>query len=210
MGRIAYDQKLDALLDGAARVFAERGFHQTSMRDLSRLTGVSLAGWYYYVASKDELLCAIQERAYAALTDAVARALDGAGSPVERLERFVHANLAFAARRADEMRLLAREERALTGELAARVGLWRRAHARSLDAVLSGLEHGGGRAQVTRELAARALSGIMNALGDGDAADGSDCEPLAAEVVRLFLGGYLGAGVPSYPSLPQLAAALPA
>ena len=47
MGRIAYDQKLDTLLAGAARVFAERGFHQTSMRDLSRLTGVSLAGWYY-------------------------------------------------------------------------------------------------------------------------------------------------------------------
>lgn len=209
MGRIAYDQKLDTLLAGAARVFAERGFHQTSMRDLSRLTGVSLAGWYYYVASKDELLCAIQERAYAALTDAVARALDGASSPVERLERFVHAHLAFATRRADEMRLLAREERALSGDLAARVGLWRRAHARSLDAVLSGLD-GAGRVQVTRELGVRALFGIMTALGDGDAADVADCEPLATEVVRLFLGGYLGAGEPAYPSPSQMAAALPA
>ena len=209
MGRIAYDQKLDTLLAGAARVFAERGFHQTSMRDLSRLTGVSLAGWYYYVASKDERLCAIQERANAALTDAVARALDGASSPVERLERFVHAHLAFATRRADEMRLLAREERALSGELAARVGLWRRAHARSLDAVLSGLD-GAGRVQVTRELGVRALFGIMTALGDGDAADVADCEPLATEVVRLFLGGYLGAGEPAYPSPSQMAAALPA
>ena len=209
MGRIAYDQKLDTLLAGAARVFAERGFHQTSMRDLSRLTGVSLAGWYYYVASKDELLCAIQERAYAALTDAVARALDGASSPVERLERFVHAHLAFATRRADEMRLLAREERALSGDLAARVGLWRRAHARSLDAVLSGLD-GAGRVQVTRELGVRARFGIMTALGDGDAADVADCEPLATEVVRLFLGGYLGAGEPAYPSPSQMAAALPA
>ena len=107
------------------------------------------------------------------------------------------------------MRLLAREERALSGDLAARVGLWRRAHARSLDAVLSGLD-GAGRVQVTRELGVRALFGIMTALGDGDAADVADCEPLATEVVRLYLGGYLGAGEPAYPSPSQMAAALPA
>ena len=45
-----------ALLASAARVFAARGYHETSMRDLATETGTSLSGLYYYVKSKEELL----------------------------------------------------------------------------------------------------------------------------------------------------------
>ena len=208
MSRVAYDQKLDALLAGAARVFAERGFHQTSMRDLSRLTGVSLAGWYYYVTSKDELLCIIQERTWSSLTDSVNRSLDGAVTPIERLERFVRAHLAFTATRAAEMRVVLREEAALSGELAQRVSAWRRAHARVLDATLAGVERAFGRAPVTRELAARALAGMITSVVEPDA-PATDLEPLASDVCRLFLGGYLG-GALSVASPTPAAVSLPA
>ncbi len=39
-----YDRKLEFILRTAARIFAEKGYHSTSMRDISRETGVSLAG----------------------------------------------------------------------------------------------------------------------------------------------------------------------
>ena len=39
-----YDQKLEFILRTAARIFAEKGYHTTSMRDIARETGVSLAG----------------------------------------------------------------------------------------------------------------------------------------------------------------------
>jgi multiple sugar transport system permease protein len=52
----AYDQRLDALLAAAARIFAERGYHATSMRDLARSSGLSLAGIYHYVERKQDLL----------------------------------------------------------------------------------------------------------------------------------------------------------
>ena len=42
-----YDQKLEFILRTSARVFAEKGFHSTSMRDIARATKVSLAGLYY-------------------------------------------------------------------------------------------------------------------------------------------------------------------
>ena len=203
MRRTAYDHKLTLLLAGAARVFAERGFHQTSMRDLSRATGVSLSGLYYYVSSKDELLWVIQDRTYAALADAVGRALDEAVTPVERLERFVRAHLAFAAARSAEMRVLAREEDALTGDLARRVAARRSTHSRTLDAVLAGIERSYGSAQVARDVAARALFGMMDAVSQRAAVrDPADLEPLASDLCRLFLGGYVGA--------PASAHALPA
>lgn len=194
MRRTAYDHKLTLVLARAARVFAERGFHQTSMRDLSRATGVSLSGLYYYVSSKDELLYVIQDRTYAALSDAVGRALDEAVTPVERLERFVRAHLAFAATRAAEMRVLAREEDALSGDLATRVAAWRATHARTLDAVLAGIERSYGTAQVARDVAARALFGMMEAMSQRVAVhDAADLEPLASDLCRLFLGGFVGA-----------------
>ena len=47
-----YDQKLEFILRTAARIFAEKSYHSTSMRDISRATGVSLAGLYHYCKSK--------------------------------------------------------------------------------------------------------------------------------------------------------------
>src|SRR5207249_11039136 len=57
-----YDERLDHLLARAAKVFAERGYHSTTMRDLAAASGMSLAGMYYYVKGKEELLSLIEER----------------------------------------------------------------------------------------------------------------------------------------------------
>ena len=51
-----YDLRLKEILHTSARVFAEKGFHNASVRDISRETGVSLAGLYYYFQTKEELL----------------------------------------------------------------------------------------------------------------------------------------------------------
>ena len=59
-----YDQKLEFILRTAARIFAEKGYHPTTMRDISRATRVSLAGLYYYCKSKEELLFLIQDNCF--------------------------------------------------------------------------------------------------------------------------------------------------
>ena len=60
-----FDQRLEQILATAAKVFADKGFHPTTMRDLSRSTGMSLAGLYHYISGKDELLYLIQQRCFA-------------------------------------------------------------------------------------------------------------------------------------------------
>jgi hypothetical protein len=60
MDHQAYDQKLARILRIAAGEIAQRGFHNTGIRDISRATGVSIAGLYYYFSSKEELLFLIQ------------------------------------------------------------------------------------------------------------------------------------------------------
>ncbi|HTF93604.1 MAG TPA: helix-turn-helix domain-containing protein, partial [Verrucomicrobiae bacterium] len=62
-----YDEKLQHVLKTSAKIFAEKGFHHTSVRDISRATKMSLSGLYYYFTTKEELLYLIQERCFVTL-----------------------------------------------------------------------------------------------------------------------------------------------
>jgi AcrR family transcriptional regulator len=63
-GRPGHD--LESVLQGAVKVFNERGYDGTSMEDLSRELGITKSAIYHHVAGKEELLRL-----------AVSRALDG-------------------------------------------------------------------------------------------------------------------------------------
>src|SRR6266571_6666386 len=62
-----YDETLQKILKCSAKIFAEKGFHHTSVRDISRATKMSLSGLYYYFTTKEELLFLIQERCFVTL-----------------------------------------------------------------------------------------------------------------------------------------------
>src|SRR5947209_19113137 len=108
-----YDERLDHLLARAARVFADQGYHPTTMRDLAAATGMSLAGMYYYVRGKEELLHRIQERCFTRVLAGAERALAAAGNgradPVERLQAFIRHHVTFFAANMAEMKVLAHE-----------------------------------------------------------------------------------------------------
>ncbi|WP_106507719.1 TetR/AcrR family transcriptional regulator [Brachybacterium timonense] len=52
----------EEILDGAAALFAERGYHGASLRDISRRVGISHPGMLHHFASKDALLGAVIDR----------------------------------------------------------------------------------------------------------------------------------------------------
>jgi len=78
----------------AARVlFAEQGFHGTSMRDLGKKLGLMGSSLYSHVVSKDELLVDVVREAssrFQVLADEV-RAMSGTAT--ERLSRLIHGHL---------------------------------------------------------------------------------------------------------------------
>ena len=57
----AFERRLAEILEHATAVFYEKGYEGASMRDLSRMSGMSLAGLYYYFESKEKLLYLIQK-----------------------------------------------------------------------------------------------------------------------------------------------------
>lgn len=75
--RIRQDNRRQPLLDAAAAIFRERGFHASSMRDIARAAGMLPGSVYYHFDSKEALLVAVYGegvcRISAAVDAAVAR-----------------------------------------------------------------------------------------------------------------------------------------
>jgi AcrR family transcriptional regulator len=108
-------EKLQVILRHAAQVFCEKGYEGASIRDISRSSGVSLAGLYHYIKSKQELLYLIQIHTFKTILARLENSLSGVTGPVEKLRILVHNHLDYFLQHPVEMKLLAHEDEALEG-----------------------------------------------------------------------------------------------
>ena len=50
------EKKHQQIIEGACRVFLEKGYHPTTIREISKAAGMSMGQLYHYVSSKDDVL----------------------------------------------------------------------------------------------------------------------------------------------------------
>ncbi len=188
-----FDRRRETLLAVAAQVFAARGYDRTTMRDLSRASRMSLAGMYYYVRGKEEVLFEIQRACFERVREGAERALAEAAeaSPEERLQAFIRHHVRFFATHMDEMKVLSHEAESLTGERLEEVRRLKRAYVDLCEALLAKVEEQSGGERVNRHVAAYALFGMMNWIYTWyDPAGSVGVDELADAICRLFLNGY--------------------
>jgi AcrR family transcriptional regulator len=190
-----YDQKLEFILRTSARIFAEKGYHQTSMRDISRATGVSLAGLYYYCKSKEELLFLIQDNCFGRVLERLEERLKEAVAPVEKMRVVIDNHLSFFAANMAEMKVLSHEADSLAGEMHTHVSGKKQQYTRLVRNILSEVrsEHpGAARQQVDLTVATYALFGMMNWIYNWYDPRGTlSVNELVDNITRLFLSGFL-------------------
>jgi TetR/AcrR family transcriptional regulator, cholesterol catabolism regulator len=102
----------EELVQVAARLFAERGYHGTSMADLAEAMGLQKASLYSLTGSKQDLLVVVTREGAAAFHGAVDRVPDDA-EPLERIRTALRAHLAVVAAQADTATVFTREWRFL-------------------------------------------------------------------------------------------------
>jgi AcrR family transcriptional regulator len=200
--RSAYDEKLESILRTAAAIFAEKGYHQASIRDIARATGVSLSGLYYYFNSKEELLFLIQDHAFGTLLANLERMLEGVSDPHHRLRLVMENHLRYFIDAKAEMKVLSHESESLTGEFRRQVNAKKRRLTETASEILAEIRPGGG---VDLRVATFSLFGMMNWLYNWHR-PGEDppVEALVDGMYHIFLNGYLPAGA----SVPEHAAEL--
>jgi TetR/AcrR family transcriptional regulator, cholesterol catabolism regulator len=87
------DRQRAAILRAAARLFRDRGFADTGMRDIADAADLSPANLYHYFDGKHDLLFYCQDRALDRMLDAVAAARRTAPAATERLRLVLTAHL---------------------------------------------------------------------------------------------------------------------
>jgi AcrR family transcriptional regulator len=190
--RSAYDEKLESILRTSAAIFAEKGYHQASIRDIARATGVSLSGLYYYFNSKEELLFLIQDHAFGTLQAGLDRLLAGEQDAQRRLRLLMENHLRYFIANTAEMKVLSHESDALTGEFRNRVNAKKRRLTETAMDILRDLRPEGG---LDLRVATFALFGMMNWLYNWHRPDRDvSLEKLVDDLHRIFTEGYLPAG----------------
>lgn len=108
------------ILKQAARLFRERGFLATSIRDIGEAVGISSAALYYHYKNKEELLREVVCEGVRLVHIAVAAAVDGEAELLDKIRTGMRAHvltslqhLDFSAVIIQEMRYLGPDDRQL-------------------------------------------------------------------------------------------------
>jgi AcrR family transcriptional regulator len=92
----AAKNRKNEIIDGAMKLFAQYGYHSTSLNDVASKIGVTKATLYYYFRSKDEIMRAILEKSMNRMDKALD--LDKADlSPREKLRQFIQYHIIFGS-----------------------------------------------------------------------------------------------------------------
>lgn len=83
------EQKREAVLLAAVRMFNAQGFHATSLDDVAASLGVSKPTIYHYLGNKDQVLFECVRRGIAQLQAAADRARTAPGTGLDRLRAFM-------------------------------------------------------------------------------------------------------------------------
>lgn len=194
-----YDRRFEDVLDNAESLFAEKGFHATTMRDIAHAAGMSVAGLYYYLPSKETGLYLVCTRTFDRL-DAATQALQSITGPRQQLHALVRAHLRYMLENDAAYRVLLRDMDALHGEYRDRLRMRKRRYFSFVSDLVGALPRSSD--TVSPRVAAGALFGMLNWTPSWYRHDlDGDTDTIADNMLALFLHGIaLPAAIAEVPS----------
>jgi AcrR family transcriptional regulator len=184
-----FDQRLREILAHATDVFCKKGYEGASMRDLSRASGMSLAGLYYYFESKERLLFLIQKHTFSTIVQRLKARLEGVDDAEERVRIFILNHLEYFLANQQAMKVLSHEAEALKNGFASELASIKREYYRICVGLLDDLKRER-ELQFSTRIAVLSLFGMMNWIytWHNPRVD-ADAESLAREMGDIFLRG---------------------
>ena len=99
----------EILLDVGQRLFAERGYAASSVRDITSAGGANLGAVTYHFGSKDALYQAVLERALGPLRETIAATAQPTGPALDRIEAVLRAMFAYLGDHPELPRLIVQQ-----------------------------------------------------------------------------------------------------
>ena len=99
----------ERILQAAADLFADKGFHGTSLREIADSVGIRTPSLFYHFKNKDELYAQVLGAMFGDINDLLHRAFSIEGSYAERVENLVSLYARHVARHQNHAIMLFRE-----------------------------------------------------------------------------------------------------
>jgi len=188
------EAKLQHILLHSAQIFAEQGYEGASIRDISRATGISLSGLYYYFESKQKLLYLIQKNTFTFILDRACSRLQKAHEPQARLRALVQNHIEYFLSHPSEMKVLSHEDEALEPPYRDEVATIKRRYYALARDVFDALAAEGLTPGLDPRVAVLSLFGMMNWVYKWHRPNvDPNAEELTDMMVGIFLHGVLAA-----------------
>jgi AcrR family transcriptional regulator len=186
-----FHRRLGEVLEHATDVFCEKGYEGASMRDLSRTSGMSLAGLYHYFGSKERLLYLIQKHTFTTILEKLKARLEENAEPEQRIRIFILNHLEYFLVNQQGMKVLSHEDEALKNGLGAEIAAIKREYYRICMGLMDALKKKYG-LDFDARTAVMSLFGMMNWIYTwyNPRVDGR-AEELARKMGDIFLSGVM-------------------
>jgi AcrR family transcriptional regulator len=180
------------IIEAAGRLFAERGYDGTSMRDLGKELGLLGSSIYSHISGKQELLVAVVEKGAALFQASVERAMAAEGSSSDRLSVFVAGHIDVVVDHGEVTRTFLNEARSLEPEYRKPILAARDRYEAGLRTILAdGRDDGSFRSGLDPTVAGIFILSILNAIDRWYRSSGGlDRSGLVAAI-----SGFIGDGI---------------
>jgi AcrR family transcriptional regulator len=156
-----FDNRLADILEHATDVFCAKGYEGASMRDLSRASGMSLAGMYYYFESKERLLYLIQKHTFSTIVERLRARLEQVSDPEQRIRVFILNHLEYFLANQKAMKVLSHEDDVLKNGFGAGIAAIKREYYRTCLGLMDDFKQARG-LDFSSRMAVLSLFGMMN------------------------------------------------
>lgn len=184
-----FDRTLAKILAHATDVFYEKGYEGASIRDLSRASGMSLAGLYYYFDTKERLLYLIQKHTFTTIVDRLREKLRVSSDPEQRIRAIILNHLDYFLSNPKSMKVLSHEDDALKNGFGAEIASIKREYYRICLGVLDEYKRSR-HLDFNSRIALLSLFGMMNWIYTWhNFRVDADAQELASQMAEIFLRG---------------------
>jgi len=180
-----------SILETAARLICEKGYEGTSIQDIADAAGLTKAGLYHHIRSKEHLLLEIQNYGMDVFEERVLHAVMPIEDPLERLKACMVRNVRLVTEGwSKEVTIILHEHATLTGEARAHINARKKRYVRFLETSFAEALRRGQIRHVNPKVAAFAFLGQVLWIYKWFRPDGAvSSEELARDMVDLFFGG---------------------
>ncbi len=180
-----------AVLETAARVICEKGYEAASVQDIAGACGLTKAGLYYYIRSKEDLLLEIMTYGMDIFEERVLLPVLGIADPVERLRACMEKNIHLVTEGwSKEVTIILHEHGTLTGAARQQINLRKKRYVHFLESSFAEAVREGRIRPVEPRVAAFSFLGMVLWIYKWFRPDGKiPADQLAAQMQDLFFGG---------------------